>query len=165
MKQYLKRVEACLYSIPHKQAAVANLRKQLEQLGRQLDDMPPISATQPDRVRVAGGEHVSTQDRWLLKRETIENQREWINFLLLEKQAELDLFTSQLERLRQEDSLAAEFVELRYIKKFGSMERIAEHLFCSRSHLYEVRKQAIKYFCDALPWLFVKPEEKQKPDT
>jgi len=115
MKQYFKRVEAWLYSIPHKQAAVVNLRKQLEQLGRQLDDMPPISVTQPDRVRVAGGEHVSTQDRWLLKRETIENQREWINFLLLEKQAELDLFTSQLERLRQEDSLA--------------MERIAEHYF------------------------------------
>ena len=105
MKQYYKRVEAWLYSIPHKRAAVSNLKKQLEQLGRQLDDMPPISATQPDRVRVAGGEHVSTQDRWLLKRETIENQREWINFLLLEKQAELDLFTSQLERLRQEDSL------------------------------------------------------------
>jgi hypothetical protein len=165
MKQYYKRVEAWLYSIPHKRAAVSNLKKQLEQLKQQLDDIPTVSTARPDWVRVAGGEQVSTQDRWLLKRETIEDQQKWINFLLLEKQAELDLFTSQLERLRQEDSLAAEFVELRYIKKFGSMERIAEHLFCSRSHLYEVRKQAIKYFFDALPWLFVKPEEKQKPDT
>ncbi|MGI6079052.1 MAG: hypothetical protein ACOYCB_13025 [Fastidiosipilaceae bacterium] len=150
-----------MYSIPHLQVAVANLRKQLEQLEKQLDDIP-VSTTRPDRVRVSGGERVSIQDRWLLKRETIEDQREWLKLLLLEKQAALDLFASTLEQLRQEDNLAAELLELRYIKKFGSMEKIAEHLFCSRTHLYEVRKQAIKYFFLVLPWLFIKPKERQK---
>jgi hypothetical protein len=165
MKQYYKRVEAWLYSIPHKRAAVSNLKKQLEQLKQQLDDIPPVSTARPDRVRVAGGEHVSTQDRWLLKRETIEDQQKWINFLLLEKQAELDLFTSQLEQLRQQDNLAAELVELRYVKRFGSIEGIAMHLFSSDSTMYRARRRAIRYFFNALPWLFVKPEERQKPDT
>lgn len=157
-QDYFRRVEAWLYSIPGLQVAISNLKQQLEQLEEQLAVMPTASTARPDRVKVAGGEHDSIQDRWLNKQEAIEDKRNWLKLLLKEKQAELDLFTSQLEQLRKDDHLAADVVELRYIKKFGP-EKTAIEAFTSERSVYRARKRAVEYFFNALPWLFTRQGE------